>query len=191
MVTVDPFNGPIQDLPIAEWLSGCEDAFENYEEDNNKTMTDKRKIHVAGNSISKASPTNKLHSWWIENRKKLEAKKWDEFRDAVKEKALGSGWRIRALKNLYTASQGARTLEDYFSALDSMRFVISRSSKLPEIEDFEFKCHLLFHAMPSLTAQALKNDIRDLSFIDASVDEIKDHLRKYESEDAATSDAPA
>jgi len=75
MGTISLFNGPIQDLPISEWLSGCEDAFESYEEDNEKTMTDKQKIHAAGNSISKASPTDKLYSWWIENRKKLEAKK--------------------------------------------------------------------------------------------------------------------
>jgi len=73
-----------------------------------------------------------------------------------------------------------------------MRFIISRSRKLPEIQDFEFEYHVLFHAMLSLTTQALKNDIRDFSFIDARVDDIKGYLRKYESGDAATSlDAPA
>jgi len=191
MVTVTAFNGPITDLTIAEWLSSCEDAFENWEDENTgKTLPDKQKVHAAGNSISNTSVTAKLHSWWIENRKTLETKKWDDFRDLIKEKALGSGWRLRALKNLYTASQGSQTLDDYFSALSSMRFIISRSSHLSDkISDFEFKCHLLFQALPSLTTQVLKNDIRDLSFINGSVDDIKDYLRKYESSDATTSSA--
>jgi hypothetical protein len=69
-----------------------------------------------------------------------------------------------------------------------MKFIISRSSHLyDKISDFEFKCHLLFQASPSLTTQALKNDIRDLNFIDGSIDDVKDLLRKYESSDATTS----
>ena len=153
----------------------------NWEDENtDEKLSDKQKVHAAGNSITKVAPTDKLSSWWTTNRTNLEKKKnWDDFRDSVKEKALGSGWRLRALKNLYTASQGSQNLEDYFTALDDMRFVISRSSKMPDIEDFEFKCHLLFHALPSLTTQSLKNDIRDSTFANTSVDEIKDQLRKY------------
>ena len=189
MVVISPFNGPITDIAIAEWLSGCEDMFEDWEDENTpKKLSDKQKAHAAGNSISKAAPTDRLSSWWTTNRTDLEKKKWNDFRDSIKEQALGSGWRLRALKNLYTASQGSQTLEDYFTALGNMKFVISRSSKLPNIEDFEFKCHLLFHALPSLTTQVLKNDIRDSTFANATVDDMKDQLRKYAggSTDAGT-----
>lgn len=180
MVVIKDFNGPITDMAISEWLSGCEDKFEDWEDENSpKKLSEKQKVHAAGNSISHTTPTDKLASWWTTNRTDLEKKKWNDFRDSVKEKALGSGWRVRALQNLYTASQGDQNLEDYFTALDNMRFVISRSSKLPAIETFEFKCHLLFHALPTLTTQALKNDIRDSTFANLSVDDVKDQLRKY------------
>lgn len=180
MVVIKDFNGPITDMAISEWLSGCEDKFEDWEDENSpKKLLDKQKVHAAGNSISRTTPTDKLASWWTTNRTDLEKKKWNDFRDFVKEKALGSGWRVRALQNLYTASQGDQNLEDYFTALDNMKFVISRSSKLPAIETFEFKCHLLFHALPTLATQALKNDIRDSTFASLSVDDIKDQLRKY------------
>lgn len=187
MVTISTFNGPITEMAISGWLSDCESTFETWEDHNpGKSLSDRQKVHAAGNSISKATPTDKLSSWWITNRKNLEMRKWDDFRDSVKEKALGSGWRLRALQKLYTASQGSQNLEDYFTALENMKFVIDRSSKLPDIGDFEFKCHLLFHALPSIATQALKNDIRDTTFIDTSLDDIKDQLRKYGTSSADT-----
>lgn len=184
MATVDNFSGPLTDLAIAEWLSRCEDAFDSWEDDNTpKKLTDKQKIHAAGKAIVKNTTTDKLLSWWTMNRKKLETATWDGFRDSVKEKALGSGWRIRSLKDLYTAVQGSQSLDDYFSSMENTKFVVSRGSKIPEISDFEFKCLLFFRATPHLATQVLKNDLRDLTFLDASVDDIKDYLRKYESGD--------
>ena len=98
MVVISPFNGPITDMAISEWLSGCEDTFENWEDENTgKKLSDHQKIHAAGNSISKAAPTRALSVWWTTNRTTLEKKKWNDFLDSVKEKALGSGWRLRAL----------------------------------------------------------------------------------------------
>ncbi|KAL4786806.1 hypothetical protein BJX76DRAFT_354807 [Aspergillus varians] len=188
MVTVEQFSGPITNLAIAEWLSRAEDIFESYEDDNDgKTLTNKQKIHAAGTSITKNATTDKLHSWWTMNRRKLESSTWDGFRDAVKDKALGSGWRLRSLKDLYTSAQGVQSLDDYFSALENFRFVLSRASNVPEISEFEFKCHLFFRANPGLAAQVLKNDVRDRSFLNDTVDDVKDYLRKYQTEDLATS----
>jgi hypothetical protein len=150
-------------------------------EDSARRLTDKQKIYAAGHSLSRSAPTDKLASWYTENRKRLEDQDWDSFRDAVKDKVLGSGWRLRALKSLYTAAQGSKSLDEYFRALESSRFVISRSSLLNEVEDFEYKCLVLFRARPSLAAQVLKHDLNDYSFLNADVDEVKDHLRQYES----------
>ena len=192
MVSLSPFNGPITDMDISKWLSTCESKFDTWEDQNpGKEFPDKRKIHAAGNSISETTPTDKLSSWWIMNRKNLEKMKWDDFRDSVKDKALGSGWRLRALQNLYTASQGGQNLEDYFATLEQMRFIIDRSSKLPAIEDFEFKCHLLFHALPSLTTQAIENNSRDSTFIDTSIEDIKDWLRKCITSSSTDASAPS
>jgi hypothetical protein len=182
MVSISAFNGPLDDHHIAEWLSDCEDTFENYlSEDSARRLTDKQKIYAAGHSLSRSAPTDKLASWYTENRKRLEDQDWDSFRDAVKDKVLGSGWRLRALKSLYTVAQGTKSLDEYFRALESSRFVISRSSLLNEVEDFEYKCLVLFRARPSLAAQVLKHDLNDYSFLNADVDEVKDHLRQYES----------
>jgi len=193
MITVPPFNGPLKDLEICQWLSSAEDAFENTFDETNKEVPDKQKIHATGSSISKSPPTDKLYAWWTAERSKIEMLDWDGFQDAVKDKALGSGWRIRALKALYVTTQDGRSLEDYFVALDNIKFILSRTNarQVPTITDTEFKSHLLFRATTAITSQAVKNDIRDSQFMATTVDEIKDILRKYDNGNQGTSsDAP-
>ncbi|KAL4865217.1 hypothetical protein BDV12DRAFT_200339 [Aspergillus spectabilis] len=153
MVTVEKFEGPITSLALAEWLSRCEDSFESWDDDNEgNSLTNKQKIHAAGTSNVKTTTTDQLHSWWTMNRTKLD------------------GWRLRSLRDLYTASQGAQTLDEYFATLDNFKFVLSRASLIPEISEFD-----------------LNNDVRDSTFLNDGVEDVKDYLMKYQTGDAASS----
>jgi len=49
---IQPFVGPLMAGAISDWLSRCEEAFEAYVDTDNKSLTNKQKIHMAKDSLS-------------------------------------------------------------------------------------------------------------------------------------------
>ncbi|KAB8231998.1 uncharacterized protein BDW43DRAFT_312614 [Aspergillus alliaceus] len=112
MAKVESFTGPVTLLEITEWLSRCEESFEA----SAATLTDKQKILAAGSAVAKSQDTKTIYDWWTKNRKKLEGKTWNEFRNAVKDKALSKSWRMKALLDFYSTIQGSKGLGGLFIA---------------------------------------------------------------------------
>ncbi|KAL4874809.1 hypothetical protein BJY04DRAFT_174169 [Aspergillus karnatakaensis] len=180
MVTVDKFAGPITAFAITEWISNCESAFETWEDDNSgKSLTDKQKIHAVGGSIVKNAATDDLHTWWLTNHNNLETRTWVFFQDSLKERALGRDWVLRSLREMFSTTQGSQSIDQYFAALNRVRFVLSRAGPEFQIPDFDFKCHLLFRAAPGLLDQLLKDDFHTYSLTSDSDEGIKAWLKKY------------
>lgn len=178
MAKVESFTGPVTLLEITEWLSRCEESFEA----SAATLTDKQKILAAGSAVAKSQDTKTIYDWWTKNRKKLEGKTWNEFRDAIKDKALSKSWRMKALLDFYSTTQGSPALEDYLSLLEERKFVIDRGDPvLNPVDDLIYKCLLLSNATPDLVAHVLKHHNDILAFAKADPDDVKDWLRKYDT----------
>jgi hypothetical protein len=181
---MEPFTGPLTAEKISEWLSRCEESFEEYEEANApRKLSNKEKIHRAVASISTTQTASKsLSTWYTQNRRTIEAKDWDTFRDMLKEHALGKGWRMKVLRDFYTYSQGAVSLDEYFEKFEDLKFTVARTSKVDEIDTMAYKCHVLFGSRPDLIAKFLRMHKNDQHFIDYDVDDIRTRLKDFEEE---------
>lgn len=151
---IETFIGPLTAGKISDWLSKCEEDFDSWNEGNpTQPLTDKQKIHRAVASISTTQTASKsLSTWYTQNRRTLETKNWDTFRDLVKEQALGKGWRIKVLRDFFTFEQKTASLSDYLEGFEELRYTVSRTSNLPEplMTELAFKCHVLFGSRPDL-----------------------------------------
>ncbi|KAI3319374.1 hypothetical protein HD806DRAFT_509821 [Xylariaceae sp. AK1471] len=185
-ISIDPFTGPLTADSISEWLSRCEEAFERYNDSiSEKQLSNKQKIQKAATTISTAHTASKsISTWYTQNRRNLETKDWDTFRDMVKDHALGKGWRIKVLRDFYTYNQGLATVDDYLQKFEDLRFTISRSSKLSEIEDTVYKCHILFGARPDLLAKFMRAHKNDQQFIDYEIEDIRTVLKDFDSDES-------
>ncbi|CEN59358.1 hypothetical protein ASPCAL01809 [Aspergillus calidoustus] len=143
MVNLEPLNGTLDPLKIARWLNTCEGIFEDEE--------DKDKIRAAGRAISTSGDTESLRNWFTENRSELEELSWEEFKEALKDQALGSGWRIRALRDFFTTRSDGQTLQEYLTGLEHKYFILKRND--PAFKDLYenlYKWYLLFNAPSNL-----------------------------------------
>ncbi|KAL4981849.1 hypothetical protein BDW68DRAFT_183106 [Aspergillus falconensis] len=148
MITLEAFNGDLNALGIACWLSSSEDIFKD---EANASLGDKDKIHAAGRALACSGVTQSLYNWFVENRSELEELSWLEFKDALKAQALGNCWQMRALEDFFTTSSDGRRLQDYFTALEQKYFVIKENDPLFEsYYEHLYKCYLLFRSPPSL-----------------------------------------
>jgi hypothetical protein len=110
----------------------------------------------------------------------------DEFRDAIKDKSLGRNWRMRALLDFYSTTQGSTALEHYLS-LEERKFVVDRGDPiLDSIIDLVYKYILLSNTTPFAHVLNHNNDI--LAFAKADPSDIKDWPRKYSA--GSTNPAP-
>jgi hypothetical protein len=179
MIAIEPFNGPLKPLDIAHWLSSCEDSFD----ESSAPLEDKEKIHAAGKAIARSGETQSLHYWFVENCSELEEQTWWEFKETLRDQALGKGWHIRALQDFFTTTHEGKSLEDYFTTLDHKRFIIKRDDPVFDpLDDWLYKCYLLFHAPPALVDRVLKDEVcyDDRTFNNAKTREVKAWLRKYD-----------
>ncbi|EPS44834.1 hypothetical protein H072_1187 [Dactylellina haptotyla CBS 200.50] len=184
MASVDLFKGPVTALNLTRWLFRCEDTLADWEDDNNKTLTEKRKIKIVGRAISNEGQTQSLYDWYNNNLTAFEASNttWDEFRDAVKQEALGKGWRLQLLRELYTSSQGSMTVKEYASHRDNLSFVISRiGHEIPKVVGFAEKAHLLFQADPGILDAVLDQEADHQRLVAAKKEDIVRWLTKHES----------
>jgi len=183
-MSAEPFTGPLTAAKISDWLSRCEEKFDEYDEANSgQHLTNKQKIQRAVDSLSKTDAAAKsLSTWYTQNRKTLETKDWDTFRDLLKEHALGKGWRLKILKDFYTYAQGDAKLDDYFEKLEELKFTVSRSSKLDPINDKVYKCHVLFGTRLGLLEKFMRSQKNDQQFLEFDVGDVKALLLDYESD---------
>jgi hypothetical protein len=141
-------------------------------------------------SISRShTESNKLHTWYTQNRRTLETKNWDTFRDLVKDRVLGKGWRIQLLRNFFTYSQGTAVLEDYFQRVEALKFTVGRSSNLSDIDDMVYKCRVLFGCRPDLVEKFMRSHKNDQRFIQYDVEEIMSVLRDLEGDGSVPTQA--
>ncbi|KAL2837972.1 hypothetical protein BJX68DRAFT_218412 [Aspergillus pseudodeflectus] len=180
MVVLNTFNGPLEPLPIARWLDTSEDIFKD---EASAPLEDKDKIHAAGKAISASGDTESLHNWFTENRPELEEMSWIEFKDALKDQALGTGWRIHALRDFFTTRSDGQTLQDYLTGLEHKFFILKRNDPaFTELYENLYKWYLLFNAPPNLVDQVVKNEVYydDKNLLLARPLEVKKWLRKYD-----------
>ena len=185
---IESFTGPLTAVAISDWLSRCEEDFDAYDETNpTQKLTNKQKVQRAVSSISTVNVESKsLSTWYTQNRRTLETKPWDTFRDQVKDHTLGKGWRIKVLRDFYTHNQGTVILDDYFQKFEDLKFTVARSSKLTEIDEMVYKCHVLFGTRPDFVAKYVRMHKNDQEFLDGAIDDIRTELREYESEAGTT-----
>ncbi|KAL4860593.1 hypothetical protein BDV12DRAFT_204877 [Aspergillus spectabilis] len=180
MVVLDTFNGPLEPLQIARWLDASEDIFKD---EASGPLEDKDKIHTAGKAISASGNTESLHNWFTQNRSELEEMSWTEFKDALKDQALGTGWRLRALRDFFTTRSDGQTLEEYLTGLEHKFFILKGNDPpFRELHEKLYKWYLLFNAPPNLVDQVLKNEVYydDNNLLLARPLEVKKWLRKYD-----------
>jgi hypothetical protein len=180
MVVLDPFSGPLEPLQIARWLDTSEDTFKD---EASAPLEDKEKIHATGRAISASGRTESLRNWFTENRSELEEMSWNEFKDALKDQALGTGWRIRALRDFFTTRSDGQTLQEYLIGLEHKFFILKRNDPaFTELYENLYKWYLLFNAPPNLVDQVLKNEVYydDKNLLLARPIEVKKWLRKYD-----------
>lgn len=186
---IEKFSGPINAITISQWLQDCEDAIQKHVDENlggdGTKLGDDKRISYTGASIAVTRDTVALANWWKSNMKKLEKLTWNEFRDRLKTQALGPTWKMKALQSFVQLHQGTDSIEDYISKLDDASLVIERADGLSDITEDHFKCQLLFNSSPKIIAQVTK--LGAPWFKDATVDAVKDEIRKY-GEDATQSE---
>ncbi|KAF5865063.1 hypothetical protein ETB97_005304 [Aspergillus alliaceus] len=181
MEPVVTFSGPLKPLNITDWLARCNRHFEEADQ----PIQDKRKIHLTGNAILQSADTANLYEWWSRNHTELEKKTWNEFQDAVKDKALGKTWRTEALKAFYTAAtHGSETVDEYSKILEDNKYILEESKTFSmNIDNSVYKYHLLFNAFPERTSKVLKHDAyNDTRLITADLDDVKVWLRNYDDQ---------
>ncbi|KAL2837618.1 hypothetical protein BJX68DRAFT_249652 [Aspergillus pseudodeflectus] len=186
MVVLNPFNGPLEPLLIARWLDTSEDIFKD---EASAPLEEKEKIHAAGRAINASGDTESLRNWFTENRSELEEMSWNEFKDALNDQALGTGWRIRALRDFFTTRSDGQTLQDYLTGLEHKFFILKRNDPaFTELYENLYKWYLLFNAPPNLVDQVLKNEVYydDKNLLLARPLEVKKWLRKYDDPAAVT-----
>lgn len=182
-INIDPFTGPLTAASISEWLSRCEEAFEGYNDASEKPLSDKQKLWKAGTTISTAHAASKsVSTWYTQHRRALEKKNWNTFPDMVKDHTLGKRWRFKVLRDFYTYNQGLATLDDYLQKFEDLRFTVSQSSNLTEIDDMVYKCHVLFGARPDLLAKFMRAHKNDKDFIESEIEDIVTELRGFDSD---------
>jgi hypothetical protein len=177
MEQVPRFSGPCKPLDVTEWLSSCDQLFEESE----SPLTDKSKIHSTGRAIVKSANTADLHQWWVENEPDLEQGSWEHFQDELKDQALGTKWRTEALKAFYTAANSTKTLEEFTKVLRDSWFILKESKTLPTAIDLSvLKYQLLFNGAPDRTERVLTNDAyNDRKLVTSGTREVEEWLGKY------------
>jgi hypothetical protein len=178
------FHRPFDGGEISEWLSRCEEDFDGYNQANpTQSLTNKQKILRAVATISLSNTASRsLSTWYTHNRRTLETKDWDTFRDLLKEHALGKGWRIKVLRDYYICTQGLATLDEYFEKLEELKFTVSRTRNLTEIDDQAYKYHVLFRSRPGLVEKFMRTQKNDQQFIGYGAEDIKSMLKDLDDE---------
>ncbi|KAL2837971.1 hypothetical protein BJX68DRAFT_218401 [Aspergillus pseudodeflectus] len=179
MVTLEAFNGELNAIGIARWLSSSEDIFK----DEANHLGDRDKIHAVGRALARSGITQGLYNWFVENRSTLEALNWLDFKDALKAQALGHHWRMRALEDFFTTSPDGQKMLDYITTLGQKHFVIKEND--PTFEDYYYhlyKCYLLFRSPPSLIDQVLRNEGYEYNrFLEATPEEIQNWILNHDN----------
>ncbi|KAI1318289.1 hypothetical protein F5Y16DRAFT_419063 [Xylariaceae sp. FL0255] len=191
-MAIESFVGPLTAGAISDWLSRCEEDFEAYNDTNpNTSLTSKQKIHKAMASVSRTLEDSKrISTWYTQNRRTLDNDDWDTFRDKVKEHALGKGWRIKVLQDFYTYHQGSTSLADYIAKFAELGYTVARTSKLTEVDDTAYKCHLLFNSRPELVQKFINEKKSDQQFIDYDISDITAALQDFDAEVPAPTPTP-
>ncbi|KAF2793894.1 hypothetical protein K505DRAFT_375005 [Melanomma pulvis-pyrius CBS 109.77] len=172
--TVPAFSGPITAVEINEWFLKCEKAFKSWDLQHSKTedkVSTQNKVNIAGNAISSSGDTHDLADWWDDEGDNITI--WEDFKDKLKEKALGAYWRDFALQAYYTTKQespGKDGAIAYIRKLHECRSVINHDSKLKKIDDMAYQCHMLFHALPAVTSKLMEDDFDVVNATESQVE---------------------
>ncbi|KAE8135987.1 hypothetical protein BDV38DRAFT_284462 [Aspergillus pseudotamarii] len=180
---ISTFKGPATATAVSTWFSECEGRFDYYEDMNATVIGDKRRIHEAAARIAEDhemdSSSKGLKAWYDSEWKTLTSGTWDEFRDRIKEQLLGPKWRLELLKEFFTHTQNVDSMADYIKQFSALRYNISRSSSLPNIDDAVYNCLLLFKSNPDVYNQFVDHQLNEKQLLGATERELQELLRKY------------
>jgi hypothetical protein len=156
---VSPFAGPLTANGLKVWLGSCEDGFENYEDTHDKKLTPKTRIRLTGAALTEPH----MAEWWVSGKTEfLALASWEQFVKRVKDRFMPVNWKMDALEQFYSCSQGKRDFRSFAADLTQCLGTLPPST----ISVAVYKYHLLFLAHPLLylRMRALQSfDIEDKS----------------------------
>jgi hypothetical protein len=156
------FCGPLTAVKINEWLLTCESTFGSWDaQHQGSELSDERKVRIAGNQIFPHGLTSDLRNWWNDTD---DITTWAAFKEGIMEEALGSDWRVRVLQDFYSTKQEG-SVDKYITSLRDIKSVIKHgvgNTAMKEIDDFTYKCYMLFNANPALAAKIMDDSGLDI-----------------------------
>ncbi|KAF8508805.1 hypothetical protein BU17DRAFT_99460 [Hysterangium stoloniferum] len=100
---VSPFADPLTANGLKVWLGSCEDGFENYEDMHGKKLMPKTHIHLTGATLTEPQ----MVEWWALGKVEfLALPSWESFVKKVKDCFMPVNWKMDALEQFYSCSQG-------------------------------------------------------------------------------------
>ncbi len=73
-------------------------------------------------------------------------------------------------------------MDQYFEKLEELKFTVSRTSNLTEIDDQAYKYHVLFRSRPGLVEKFMRTQKNDQQFIGYGAEDIKSMLKDLDDE---------
>ncbi|KAJ3489628.1 hypothetical protein NLJ89_g11511 [Agrocybe chaxingu] len=143
-IDLPSLSAPLTAVSVLAWLGLCEDSFEAWGYLNpSHTLEVKVQILTAGLKMEASAAAQ----WWSDNRVELKAlTTWEKFAERVRDRFIPSNWKLHALKDFYSLSQGSGSFSDFAARLQAARNTLGSAGKGFTINDSIFKNHLLFHS---------------------------------------------
>ncbi|KAF8508974.1 hypothetical protein BU17DRAFT_99346 [Hysterangium stoloniferum] len=140
---VSPFASPLTANTLEVWLGSCEDRFENYEDTYDKKLVPKTCICLTGAALTEPQ----MVEWWASGKVEfLALPSWEAFVKKVKDHFMPVNWKMDALEQFYSCSQGKHNFHTF--AMDLAQCLGTLPSAT--ISTAIYKHHILFYSHPLL-----------------------------------------
>ncbi|KAF8518647.1 hypothetical protein BU17DRAFT_90698 [Hysterangium stoloniferum] len=140
---VSPFAGSLTANSLKVWLGSCEDGFENYEDTHDKKLVPKTHICLTGAALTEPQ----MVEWWALGKVEfLALPSWESFVKKVKDRFMPVNWKMDALEQFYSCSQGKCDFRTF--AMDLAQCLGTLPSAT--ISTAIYKHHILFYSHPLL-----------------------------------------